>query len=240
MYSAVRTQLRTIIGSAGSNAVASAKNCVFDVDSISVAPASFSMRMKTSLLCGVFVLASLATVLVFFRAEALGRLTSQPQSFKTGRLQSFEIIPLETVSETSSNASIGDLNGDGVPDVVLSKGRRWPLASRVFFGDGKGHFTPGPALPREATTRTYSASLADITKSGPLDIVLSADSPDPKLILLNDGKGNFSVGGSYGDPHWPTRNAAVGDLNGDGYPDIAVANRGDDELRLPQRRQTPL
>jgi len=27
---------------------------------------------------------------------------------------SFQIVPLETVSETSSNASIGNLNGDGV------------------------------------------------------------------------------------------------------------------------------
>src|SRR5271167_2118836 len=76
----------------------------------------------------------------------------------------FEIVPLETVSETSSNASIGDLNGDGIPDIVLVKGRHWQVPSLIFFGDGKGHFTPGPSLPSKAT-KSYSASLADMTKS---------------------------------------------------------------------------
>ena len=142
----------------------------------------------------------------------------------------FEIVPLETVSETSSNASIGDLNGDGKPDIVLVKGRHWQLTTKVFLGDGKGHFAPGPPLPSNAT-KSYSGSLADMTKSGHLDIVLSNDSPDPKLVLVNDGTGHFKVGGTYGDPKWPTRNAAVGDLNGDGYPDIAVANRGTTKLR---------
>jgi hypothetical protein len=137
----------------------------------------------------------------------------------------FEIVPLESVSETSSNASIGDLNGDGSRDIVLVKGRHWQLTTKIFLGDGKGHFVPGPPLPGNAT-KSYSGSLADMTKGGHLDIVLSNDTPDPKLILVNDGKGHFKIGGTYGDPKWPTRNAAVGDLNGDGYPDIAVANRG--------------
>jgi len=137
----------------------------------------------------------------------------------------FEIVPLETVSETSSNASIGDLNGDGKPDIVLVKGRHWQLTTKIFLGDGKGHFTPGPPLPSNAT-KSYSGSLVDMTKSGNLDIVLSNDAPDPKLVLVNDGTGRFTIGGTYGDPKWPTRNAAVGDLNGDGFPDIAVANRG--------------
>ena len=148
-----------------------------------------------------------AVGLVVFHANTLATLTHQPggESFKVGGLRSFEIVPLETVSETSANASIGDLNGDGHLDIVLAKGRHWEVPSRIFFGDGKGNFTPGPALPSKAT-KTYSSSLADMTKSGHLDMVLSNDEPEPKLVLLNDGKGNFTIGGTYGDPKWSTRN----------------------------------
>ena len=141
-----------------------------------------------------------------------------------GAVRRFEIVPLETVSETSSNASIGDVNEDGRPDIVLVKGRHWQVTTRVLFGDGKGGFTAGPALPNGAV-KSYSGSLADMTKSKHLDIVLSNDQPDPKLVLINDGTGHYKVGGTYGDPKWPTRNAAVPDLTGDGFPDIAVANR---------------
>jgi len=157
-------------------------------------------------------------------------------------LRSFQIVPLENVAETSSNASIGDLNGDGHPDIVLVKGRHWQVPSLIFFGDGKGHFTPGPPLPSKAV-KSYSGRLADMTHSGRLDIVLSNDAPDPKLVLLNDGHGAFSIGGTYGDPKWETRNAAVGDLNGDGYPDIVAANRGMTSyvcLNVPSAAKRPL
>jgi hypothetical protein len=117
----------------------------------------------------------------------------QTRAIQTCGLRSFELMPLETLSETSSNASIGDINGDGHPDIVLVKGRHWQVTTRTFFGDGAGHFMPGPPLPSKAV-KSYSGNLADMTKSGRLDIVLSNDSPDLKLILLNDGKGNFHIG----------------------------------------------
>jgi hypothetical protein len=182
--------------------------------------------IRRTLLYGAFVVvASVAAGFVVLKAPTLATPSSQSKenTLKAGGLRSFEIVPLETVSETSSNASIGDLNGDGHPDIVLVKGRHWQVTGKVFFGDGKGHFTPGPALPSKAT-KSYSASLADMTGNGHLDMVLSNDQPDPKLVLLNDGRGNFTIGGTYGDPKWSTRNAAVGDLNGDGYPGIVVAN----------------
>src|SRR6476469_4780461 len=123
--------------------------------------------MRRALLhCGFVLAAFAAAGFVVFRVDirATPRDESTAKSFKAGGLRSFEIVPLETVSETSSNASIGDLNGDGHPDTVLVKGRHWQVTSRMFFGDGKGHFTPGPALPSNAI-KSYSASLGDMTGS---------------------------------------------------------------------------
>ena len=116
------------------------------------------------------VVAFTAVAFSFVKSHSFGSVLNQPQGElqKFERLRSFEIFPLETVSETSSNASIGDLNGDGFPDIVLVKGRHWQVTSRVFLGDGKGHFAPGAPLPSKAT-KSYSGSLADMTKSGHLD-----------------------------------------------------------------------
>jgi hypothetical protein len=135
---------------------------------------------------------------------------------------------LETTSETSANVTIADLNGDGSPDLVLAKGRHWPLVDRVLFNDGHGHFPIAHDLGT-ASDRSYSAPVADLNGDGFPDVIISNDAPDPKLVYLNDGKGNFRVAGTFGRPEWPTRNAAIADLNGDHLPDIIVANRyGDD------------
>ena len=135
-------------------------------------------------------------------------------------------VLLETTSETSANVSIGDVNGDGRLDVVLAKGRHWPLVDRVLLGDGAGHFAPGYDLGT-ASDRSYSGRLIDLDRDGDLDVVISNDAPDPKLVYLNDGKGRFHVGSTFGRPEWETRNATVADIDGDGLPDIVVANRSD-------------
>lgn len=135
-------------------------------------------------------------------------------------------LVLDQTAETSANVSIGDVNADGHPDLVIAKGRHWPLASRVFLGDGQGHFSEGYDLADKAY-RSYSARLVDMDGDGALDAVLSNDAPDPKIIYLNDGKGRFHEGSSYGQPQWPTRHATIADLNGDRLPDIVVANRSE-------------
>jgi hypothetical protein len=145
-------------------------------------------------------------------------------------LRSFtRVLLLEQSAETSANVSIGDLNGDGFLDIVLAKGRHWPLVDRVLLNDGHGRFPTAHNLG-DVADRSYSVILADIDRDGDLDVVVGNDAPDPKRVYANDGKGNFQLISTFGRPEWPTRNATVADLNGDGLPDIIVANRtGDSE-----------
>jgi len=135
-------------------------------------------------------------------------------------------LVLDTKAETSANVSIGDLDGDGKLDLLLVNGRHWPKISRIFLGDGRGHFATAYNLT-ETTYRSYSGRLVDLDGDGDLDVVLSNDAPDPKVTYLNDGNGHFHLGSTYGNAEWPGRNASVIDLDSDGRPDIIVANRTD-------------
>lgn len=135
-----------------------------------------------------------------------------------------KLLLLETKGETSASVSLGDLDGDGDLDVVLAKGRHWPLHDLILRNDGKGNFATETFSP--TADRTYSAALADLDGDGDLDIVVSNDNPDKKLIYLNaDGKGRMQLHGTFGEPTWNTRYITVADLNGDRKPDILVANR---------------
>jgi hypothetical protein len=139
-------------------------------------------------------------------------------------------VPLEDTAETSANASLGDLDGDGDLDIVLAKGRHWPLKDWVLLNDGTGGFDERHELPGSADN-TYTAALADLDGDGDLDLVIGNDRPDDKRIYRNDGGASFVLAGTFGAPDWPTRNVAVADLNGDRRPEIIVANRGGPENR---------
>jgi hypothetical protein len=62
------------------------------------------------------------------------------------------------------------VDGDGDLDLVIARGRHWPLTDLVLMNDGAGHFAPAAELPG-AADRTYTAGLADLDGDGDLDIV---------------------------------------------------------------------
>ncbi|MBK7908656.1 MAG: VCBS repeat-containing protein [Gemmatimonadetes bacterium] len=158
---------------------------------------------------------SVLVVLAFVPASLVAQ--EAPRAFE-------RVTLLEPAGATSAGVSVGDIDRDGDPDLVLAKGRHWPLQDLVLRNDGRGNFSAAPL--REEADRTYSAALADLDGDGDLDIVSSNDRPDRKLVYLNDGTGHFTVASEFGAPEWSTRYVTVADLNGDARPDLIVANRG--------------
>jgi hypothetical protein len=172
----------------------------------------------------VIVAVLLAGSTAILLTAACGPDGARPQGSRTFERQ----LPLEDSAATSASVSIGDLNGDGHLDIVLVKGRHWPLVDPVLMGNGDGTFEAVDPLTPTAD-RSYSGVLLDLDRDGDLDVVVSNDLPDPKVVHLNDGTGRFTLGSTFGEPEWSTRYVSTADLDGDGLPDVVLANRHGNE-----------
>lgn len=150
-------------------------------------------------------------------------------------------------------SSFGDYDNQ-VLDLPYFKGGS---ASRPFFGNGDGTFVDsGPPIPSvngtytttgESTAFGWGCAIfdadndgdSDILYHGGLDVNIVVLADNPGVLLLNDGQcsGKFKYDpGAITTDHTPrnVRGVAVGDLDGDGFVDVAtVAN-----LRTPP--QLPL
>jgi hypothetical protein len=122
----------------------------------------------------------------------------------------------------SAELVMGDVNGDGKLDLAQILGTNGHGAS-VLLNEGNGVF--GSAMEYPVTSMATSLALADLNGDGQADIVLTDSvnaSSSSVVVLLSTGSGTFTTA-SYGVPGAPS-SVAVGDLNGDGKPDLAVGS----------------
>ncbi|WP_425487767.1 FG-GAP repeat domain-containing protein [Microbulbifer rhizosphaerae] len=102
-------------------------------------------------------------------------LACSPDSHREPGARSFERqVALEDSAATSANVSVGDVNADGHQDIVLVKGRHWPLGNLVLLGDGSGSFQPAYPVS-EQPDRSYSGVLVDMDSDEDLDLVVRND-----------------------------------------------------------------
>jgi FG-GAP-like repeat/Divergent InlB B-repeat domain/Calx-beta domain/Abnormal spindle-like microcephaly-assoc'd, ASPM-SPD-2-Hydin/FG-GAP repeat len=137
--------------------------------------------------------------------------------------------------EHPSSVKATDLNGDGIPDlVVTNKGS--DSASVLFNTTTLGTLTPSFALPHsfEAGDAPSAVTTADLNGDGIPDLLVTNGGADTVSVLLNTtapgaGTPSFAAQQAFATGVGPS-SVTTADLNGDGGPDIVAADGGADAI----------
>ncbi len=127
--------------------------------------------------------------------------------------------------------AIGDLNGDGIEDIVTANGEG---TISILLGTGGGNFAP----PFNVVAGTYpvAVAIADFNGDGIPDLAVAAydyaaASDGAVFILLGTGNGMFAAPVEFAAGNGPSA-LITADWNGDGIVDLAVANFDDDTVSI--------
>jgi hypothetical protein len=142
--------------------------------------------------------------------------------------------PIDVGRRPYRNLRAGDFDGDGKCDLVAASYGAGVVT--VLLGDGRGGFRAQPPIP--AGPAPFSVQIADLNHDSRADLAvenysgqITDPSDDALTFLLGDGRGGFRLG-----PRIPTGrgpfDVALGDVDGDGFPDAATADFGGSDLTL--------
>ena len=126
------------------------------------------------------------------------------------------------VGNSPRSVAVADLNLDGRPDLAVVFGNS---DVAILIGDGTGNFTPASTSPEAVGILPNSVAVGDFNLDGRPDLAVANIGSANVTILIGDGTGNFTQATTSpeGAGNGPV-SVAVGDLNLDGRPDLAVAN----------------
>jgi hypothetical protein len=129
------------------------------------------------------------------------------------------------------SVAVGDFNGDGFLDLAVANNVLSNGTVSILLGNGDGTFQAATVL--SAGNGANSVAVGDFNGDGKLDIVTTTFVNLPRIgviesdvrVFLGNGDGTFQAAQVYSDGIPQARSVAVGDFNGDGMADLAVANQ---------------
>ncbi len=160
---------------------------------------------------------------------------------------SFQVRGYFGAGSGPSSVAVGDFNGDGVPDLAVANAGSSPYfrdgSISILLGTGDGGFTGGQTMA--AGDGPLAIAIADFNGDGTSDLVIANNgyfvddgmggyifvAGTTSRLFLGNGSGTFRSGVVVGVGAAPFP-VAVGDFNGDGALDLAVANQTDNNVSV--------
>lgn len=155
---------------------------------------------------------------------------SNAQTFEwTLALGTPEIVLAAAPSEHLEETYAVDLNADGREDLAFLRGVSPDLAPCIVLNTGTaGTFVAGPLQQVGSTDKYEQLHVTDVTGDSRPDLIVAGRGV-PVRVFVNDGSQQpfkasaVQIAGT--SARW-TQGLAIGDVNGDNFPDVALANAG--------------
>ncbi|MEM7200649.1 MAG: VCBS repeat-containing protein [Planctomycetota bacterium] len=123
-----------------------------------------------------------------------------------------------------------DVDGDGDLDLVCGN---YAAQDRLYLNNGTGIFSDATVgrMPADTST-TQDVAAADVDGDGDPDLVFVSSGRRQNRLYLNDGSGTFADATSVRMPvdRDISRGVVLSDVDGDGDPDLVVANEANTYL----------
>jgi hypothetical protein len=146
-------------------------------------------------------------------------------------LLSFITAPSYSVGINVAGVAIGDVNGDGIPDLATVQTTTSGTVS-VLLGNGDGSYQAKKDYP--TGSKPTGVAVADLTGDGILDLVTANNGTSLNngtvSVLRVNGDGSFQSPVNY--PAGSAQFVTVADVNGDGLPDLVVGMKSSVSILL--------
>lgn len=140
----------------------------------------------------------------------------------------FTSKPTLSAGPQADAVAIGDVNGDGHPDLAINNEYTTSTVS-IFLGNGNGTFRA--ARNFDVGYFPSAVALADLNGDGRLDLVVANEGSHSVSLLLGNGNGTFSAARNLASGAFPL-SVALADMNGDGRTDLTVVNNRSNSVSL--------
>lgn len=135
--------------------------------------------------------------------------------------------------QNPNDIAVGDLNGDGNPDLIIAN-TGTPYIT-ILLGDGKGGFKPSPHSPFATTVRphVHGIAIGDFMGDGKPAVVTDSWANDQILLIPSDGQGNLLLPGKFfrADIHTDSGVRAA-QFTHSGHLDIVTTSQRDNAVGL--------